>query len=87
MKSNNVIKKKSNEENDYNFKKLKLKFLEKDDLKFFSSLCQDGIFSINEMTANGFSFIDARSFSYATNYAASELLLTVRIYEPFRRWR
>jgi len=44
-------------------------------------------FSINEMTANGFSFIDARSFSYATNYAASELLLTVRIYEPFRRWR
>jgi len=44
-------------------------------------------FSINEMTANGFSFIDGSSFSYATNYAASELLLTVRIYEPFRRWR
>ncbi|MAJ14663.1 MAG: hypothetical protein CMN44_06835 [SAR116 cluster bacterium] len=49
MKSNNVIKKKSNEENDYNFKRLKLKFLEKNDLKIFSSLCQDGIFSINEM--------------------------------------
>lgn len=24
---------------------------------------------------------------YLTNYSASELLLTVRIYEPFRRWR
>lgn len=25
--------------------------------------------------------------SYRTNYSASELLLTIRIYEPFRRWR
>lgn len=25
--------------------------------------------------------------SYLTNYSASELLLTIRIYEPFRRWR
>ena len=25
--------------------------------------------------------------SYLTNYSANELLLTIRIYEPFRRWR
>ena len=42
-------------------------------------------FSINDMTANGIAF--GSPFIYPTNYAASELLLTVRIYEPFRRWR
>ena len=42
-------------------------------------------FSINDMTANGVAF--GGPFAYPTNYAASELLLTVRIYEPFRRWR
>ena len=42
-------------------------------------------FSINDMTANGVAF--GSPFIYPTNYAASELLLTVRIYEPFRRWR
>ena len=30
--------------NEYDFKKLKLKFLDKDEIKIFSSLCQDGIF-------------------------------------------
>ena len=39
-------------------------------------------FSIGDSTAN---FADGAP--YTTNYAASELLLTVRIYEPFRRWR
>ena len=34
---------------EYNFKKLKLKFLDKDEIKIFSTLCQDGIFSINEI--------------------------------------
>ncbi len=37
-------------ENDY--KKLKLKFLDKDDIKIFSTLCQDGIFSIDEIIYN-----------------------------------
>jgi opacity protein-like surface antigen len=39
-------------------------------------------FSIGDSTANY-----ATGTPYTTNYAASELLLTVRIYEPFRRWR
>jgi len=39
-------------------------------------------FSIGDSTANF-----ATGTPYTTNYAASELLLTVRIYEPFRRWR
>ena len=38
--------------NEYDFKKLKLKFLDKDDIKIFSTLCQDGIFSINEIIFN-----------------------------------
>ena len=42
----------SNHLNEYDFKKLKLKFLNKDDIKIFSSLCQDGIFSINEIIYN-----------------------------------
>ena len=42
-------------------------------------------FSIGDMTATGLSA--GVPFPYPTNYAASELLLTVRIYEPFRRWR
>ena len=37
---------------EYNFKKLKLKFLDKDEIKIFSTLCQDGIFSINEIIYN-----------------------------------
>jgi hypothetical protein len=37
---------------EYNFKKLKLKFLEKDEIKIFSTLCQDGIFSIDEIIYN-----------------------------------
>ena len=41
-----------NHVNEYNFKKLKLKFLEKDEIKIFSSLCQDGIFSIDEVIFN-----------------------------------
>ena len=42
-------------------------------------------FSINDMTAQWIFLW--KLLVYPTNYAASELLLTVRIYEPFRRWR
>ena len=42
----------SNHINEYDFKKLKLKFLDKDDIKIFSTLCQDGIFSLNEIIFN-----------------------------------
>jgi len=42
-------------------------------------------FSISESTAGG-EFLTI-PFDYPTNFAASELLLQVRIYEPFRRWR
>jgi opacity protein-like surface antigen len=42
-------------------------------------------FSISESTASGEFF--GTSFDYPTNFAASELLLTFRIYEPFRGWR
>ena len=38
--------------NEYDFKKLKIKFLDKDEIKIFSSLCQDGIFSIDEIIYN-----------------------------------
>jgi opacity protein-like surface antigen len=42
-------------------------------------------FSISESTATG--ELIGVPFDYQTNFAASELLLQVRIYEPFRRWR
>ena len=38
--------------NEYDFKRLKLKFLDKDEIKIFSTLCQDGIFSIEEIIFN-----------------------------------
>ena len=38
--------------NEYDFKKLKLKFLNKDDIQIFSTLCQDSIFSIDEIIYN-----------------------------------
>ena len=38
--------------NEYDFKKLKLKFLDKDEINIFSTLCQDGIFSIEEIIFN-----------------------------------
>ena len=38
--------------NEYEFNKLKLKFVEKNEIKIFSTLCQDGIFSINEIIYN-----------------------------------
>ena len=38
--------------NEYDLKKLKLKFLDKDEIKIFSTLCQDGIFSIDEIIYN-----------------------------------
>ena len=38
--------------NEYDFKKLKIKFLHKDEIKIFSTLCQDGIFSIDEIIYN-----------------------------------
>ena len=37
---------------EYDFQKLKLKFLEKDEIKIFSTLCQDGIFSVDEIIYN-----------------------------------
>ena len=42
----------SNHLNEYDFKKLKIKFLNKDEIKIFSTLCQDGIFSIDEIIYN-----------------------------------
>ena len=42
----------SNHLNEYDFKKIKLKFLDKDEIKIFSTLCQDGIFSIDEIIYN-----------------------------------
>jgi opacity protein-like surface antigen len=42
-------------------------------------------FAIDESTATA-EFIGI-PFDYPTNFAASELLLTLRIYEPFRGWR
>jgi len=38
--------------NDYDYTKLKIKFLDKDEIKIFSTLCQDGIFSIDEIIYN-----------------------------------
>jgi len=49
--------------NEYDFKKLKLKFLNKDDLKIFSTLCQDGIFSIDEIIYNKSNKILIATFS------------------------
>ena len=37
---------------EYDFQKLKLKFLDKDEIKIFSTLCQDGIFSVDEIIYN-----------------------------------
>ena len=34
---------------DYDFKKLKIKAIDSDDLTILSSLCQDGIFSVDEI--------------------------------------
>ena len=45
-------KKVSEHLDEYDFKKLKLKFLVKDEIKIFSTLCQDGIFSIDEIIYN-----------------------------------
>ena len=42
----------SDDLNEYDFKKLKIKFLDKDEIKIFSTLCQDGIFSIDEIIYN-----------------------------------
>ena len=37
---------------EYDFQKLKLKFLDKNEIKIFSTLCQDGIFSTDEIIYN-----------------------------------
>lgn len=42
-------------------------------------------FAIDETAASGEIF--GLPFTYNERYSASELLLTVRVYEPFRRWR
>ncbi len=49
--------------NEYDFKKLKLKFLNNDDIKIFSTLCQDGIFSIDEIIFNKSNKILIATFS------------------------
>ncbi len=43
-------------------------------------------FAIDESTAQGFDSLSG-PFSYRTGFSASELLFTLRIYEPFRGWR
>ena len=47
MKKNKIIK--QNLSNDYNVKKLKIKALDTKDIKILSTLCQDGIFTFEEM--------------------------------------
>ena len=42
----------TNNISDYDFKKLKLKFLDKNEIEIFSTLCQDSIFSIDEILFN-----------------------------------
>jgi opacity protein-like surface antigen len=42
-------------------------------------------FAIDETPAVG--YFAGNPFTYNERYSASELLLTVRVYEPFRRWR
>ena len=49
--------------NEYDFKKLKLKFLDKDEIKIFSTLCQDGIFSVEEIIFNQTDKIFLATFS------------------------
>ena len=49
--------------NEYDFKKLKIKFLDKDEIKIFSTLCQDGIFSIDEIIYNNSDKIMIATFS------------------------
>jgi opacity protein-like surface antigen len=44
-------------------------------------------FSINASTATYDSIFEPAPVEYPTNFAASELLLTLRVYEPFRGWR
>ena len=53
----------SNHLNEYDFKKLKIKFLDKDEIKIFSTLCQDGIFSIDEIIYNNSDKILIATFS------------------------
>ncbi len=48
---------------EYDFQKLKLKFLDKDEIKIFSTLCQDGIFSIDEIIYNKSDKIFIATFS------------------------
>jgi opacity protein-like surface antigen len=43
-------------------------------------------FAIDESTAQGFDSLSG-PFSYRTGFSASELLFTLRIYDPFRGWR
>ena len=49
--------------NEYDFKKLKLKFLDKEEIKIFSSLCQDGIFSRDEIIYNKIDKVLIATFS------------------------
>ena len=56
-------KKVSEHLDEYDFKKLKLKFLDKDEIKIFSALCQDGIFSTDEIVYNKIDKVLVATFS------------------------
>ena len=57
--------KKNNSEHidEYDFQKLKLKFLDRDEIKIFSTLCQDGIFSKDEIIYNRIDKVIIATFS------------------------
>ncbi len=61
MKKNKIIK--QNLSNDYNVKKLKIKALDINDIKILSTLCQDGIFSLEEMKYLNFEQVFVATFS------------------------
>jgi len=61
MKKNKIIKK--NLSNDYNVKKLKIKALDTKDIKILSTLCQDGIFTFEEMKHFNYEKVFIATFS------------------------
>jgi len=61
MKKNKIIK--QNLSNDYNVKKLKIKALDTKDIKILSTLCQDGIFTFEEMKYFNYEKVFIATFS------------------------
>ncbi len=61
MKKNKIIK--QNLSNDYNVKKLKIKALDTKDIKILSTLCQDGIFTFEEMKHFNYEKVFIATFS------------------------